>query len=183
MFCRRMKGVTSGSSESTTSPSSSMVSHSRLRPSRPNLKRYALCSLLMWMTRMTSFASCGLSAMIPSSVFLLADLVSRFIVPMKAVDRSMIAVLACRRPRETAGIQIVLDRAVTEDIDRRQLQSHHLLAVVDQGVEALLQSFAIGDRAQDGLHRIDLRAVPIDIEDTGKLRNDCAHDERVHVDE
>ena len=41
--------------------------------------------------------------MMPSSVFLLADLGSRFIEPMNTIDRSMTAVLACRRPTDAPG--------------------------------------------------------------------------------
>jgi hypothetical protein len=36
---------------------------------------------------------------------------------------------------------------------------------------------------EDGLHRISLWAVPVDVEDAGELTNDGTHREYVHVDE
>ena len=43
--------------------------------------------------------------------------------------------------------------------------------------------FAVCGSAEDGFHRIDLRAVPVNVEDAGELTNDRTHDEYVHVDE
>src|SRR5205823_4660318 len=91
-----------------------------------------------------------------------------------------------RRPpdqAEASGIEIVPDRTVTENIGRRQGERHHLLAIVDQVVEALPQLLAIEIRTDDGLHRIDLRTVPVDVEDARKLWHDGAHDDGIHVDE
>ena len=57
----------------------------------------------MFKTRTTSRASCGQSAMIPSSVLLLSDLGSRFMEPMKTCLWSITAALACRLPSEAPG--------------------------------------------------------------------------------
>ena len=84
---------------------------------------------------------------------------------------------------ETSRIEVVAYRAVTEDIDRRHGDRHHLLAVVDQMVEGAPRLFAICGFAEDGFHRIDLRAVPVIVEDAGELADDGTHDEYVHVDE
>ena len=84
---------------------------------------------------------------------------------------------------ETSRIEIVAYRAITEDIERRHGDRHHLLPVVDQMVEAASRLFAVCGFAEDGFHRIDLRAVPVNVEDVGELTNDGTHDEYVHVDE
>ena len=84
---------------------------------------------------------------------------------------------------EAAGIEIVADRAVAKDVDRRQFERHHLLAIVDQAVEALSQRFAVVARTEHGLHRVHLRTVPIGIENSAELRNDGAYHKGVHVHE
>ena len=60
------------------------------------------------MTSTTCCASSGHSARIPSSVFVLSDLGSRFIEPIYTVDRSITAALACSLPSDIAGADELL---------------------------------------------------------------------------
>ena len=48
---------------------------------------------------------------------------------------------------ELAVVDVVADRAVAQDVDRRQRERHHLLAFVDELVEALLQRLARSGRS------------------------------------
>src|SRR5206468_5495910 len=77
----------------------------------------------------------------------------------------------------------VADRSVAQDVGGRKRQAHHLLAVVDQLVEAFSQLLAIEVAYDNGFDGVDLRTVPIVVEDPGELRNDIADDQRVHIDE
>ena len=60
--------------------------------------------------------------------------------------RVSIAVGLAPDQAEAACLEIVADRAVSEDIDRRRRDRHHLLAFVDELVELPLQLFAIEAR-------------------------------------
>ena len=50
-------------------------------------------------------------------------------------------------------------------------------------VEAASRLVAVCGFADDGLHRIGLWAVPVNVEDPCELTNDRTHDEYIHVDE
>ena len=50
-------------------------------------------------------------------------------------------------------------------------------------VEAASRLLAVCGFAEDGLHRIHLRAVPVNVEDAGELTDDGTHDEYVQVHE
>ena len=91
----------------------------------------------------------------------------------------------CRTPNEpeSPGVEIIAYRAISEDVERRHVDRHHLLAIVDQVVEAASRRVEVRRLPEDGLHGIGLRAVPVNVEDAGELANDGTHHEYVHVDE
>jgi hypothetical protein len=81
------------------------------------------------------------------------------------------------------SLDVVADGPVTQDVDRRQDERHHLVAFVDELVEALAQLLAGQRRLDDVLHGIDVPAVPVAVVDVHELRHDRADDQRIHVDE
>ena len=104
-------------------------------------------------------------------------------VAVTLAGESANAVAVPQTSSKPARVQVVTDRSVSQHVGGRRRRRHHLLALVDQRVEIALQRFAALARAEDRLHRIDVRAVPVCIEDRRELRHDGADDERVHVDE
>src|SRR6266581_9671489 len=72
---------------------------------------------------------------------------------------------------------------MTHHVALRYLHRHHLVAVVDEVVEAPPGFVDVRGFAQDLPDRIGLAAVPVRIEDRCEVRNDIADDEDVHVHE
>src|SRR5438552_1376417 len=142
------------------------------------------------MTRVTSFASSGHLANSPSSVFVLSDLGSIFHDPLH--DVHLCAHRSChfgRRRHDLAGligkgvrgapdepepseIEIVSYGPITQDVERRQDDRPHLLPVIDQMIEAASRVCAVWGVTDDGLHRIGLWTVPVNVEDASELTND-----------
>ena len=74
-----------------------------------------------------------------------------------------------------------MERSLGEHVHRRHRDRAHLLALVDQLVEAIPRLVEVGRLAKDGLDGIRLPTVPVDVEDPGKLLHDVADQEHIHV--
>ena len=71
---------------------------------------------------------------------------------------------------------------MTHHVALRYLHRHHLVAVVDEVVEAPPGFVGVRRHAKDRADGIGLAAVPVRIEDRREARHDIADDKDVHVD-